>query len=464
MTTRTVDGRSVEAFAASIGGGGLRPGDVDFDAARQVWNAMIDRVPAIIARCIDAADVIRAVNFAREQDLLVSVRGGGHSAAGTAVCEGGLMIDLSPMKSVYVDPVKKIARAEPGVTWGEFDHATQAYNLATTGGVISTTGIAGLTLGGGIGWLMRSHGLSCDNLRSVEIVTADGQRRVAKHDENADLFWAIRGGGGNFGAVTAFEYQLHEIPQMILGGALVWPRQLVRDVVRIYRDFTSTAPDNASAYLGLGTAPDGEPGVVFLGMCHGPLEQGEALFKPFRDCGPLLADTLAPISYVDFQQSMDAMMPAGNRVYWKSAVLEHLDDALFEVLIEGTEHIPSPLSAAVIEFYGGAASRVPVHETAFPHRKALYSINPVSIWTDAADDERNVSWSRDLWDATRQFSPGGVYVNFLGVGDQSEDRVRAAYGPNYQRLSSIKASYDPSNLFRHNQNIKPARILDSSPG
>jgi hypothetical protein len=243
---------------------------------------------------------------------------------------------------------------------------------------------------------------------------------------------------------------------MILGGALVWPRRLVRDVVRVYRDFTSTAPDNASAYLGLGTTPDGEPGVVLVGMCHAPLEQGEALFKPFRDCGPLLADTLAPISYVDFQQSMDAMMPAGNRVYWKSAVLEQLDDRLFDVLIEGAEHIPSPLSAAVIEFYGGAASRVSAHETAFPHRKALYSINPVSIWTDPAEDDRNVAWSRDLWDATRGFSPGGVYVNFLGVGDQSEERVRAAYGPNYERLSSIKATYDPNNLFRHNQNIRPA--------
>jgi hypothetical protein len=372
------------------------------------------------------------------------------------VCEGGLMLDLSPMKGLRVDPVARTARAEPCLTWAEFDRETQAFGLATTGGVVSTTGISGLTLGGGIGWLSRTHGLSCDNLLSVDIVTADGQLRTASADEHADLFWAVRGGGGNFGVVTSFEFRLHQVGPMVLGGLLVWPRPLARDVLRLYREFTQTAPEHASAYAGLGTSPDGVPIVVLIAFCHGPIADGEALFRPLRAFGPPVADMIQPMAYVAAQQMLDGLNPPGRRVYWKSAILDRLDDDVLDTIVDRAATCPSPLSAALIEFYGGATNRVAVEATAYPLRTATYALNAISMWTDPAEDEPNVQWSRGMWDAMRPFSPGSVYVNFLGLGDDTDDRVRAAYGPNYNRLAEIKATYDPTNLFRHNQNIKPA--------
>jgi FAD/FMN-containing dehydrogenase len=341
------------------------------------------------------------------------------------------------------------------VTWADFDAETQAFGLATTGGVVSTTGISGLTLGGGIGWLGRTHGLSCDNLLSVDIVTANGQLRTASADENQDLFWAIRGGGGNFGVVTSFEYQLHEVGPTVFAGLLVWPRMMARDVLHAYRDFTQGVPENASAYAGLGTSPDGVPIVVLIGFHHGPTEHGEALFAPLRRLGPPVADMLQPMPYTAAQKMLDALNPPGNRVYWKSSILRNVDDDVLEAIVEQGASIASPLSAALIEFYGGAINRVGTQDTAYPLRDAVYALNAISAWTDPAQDAANVAWARGMWDAVQPYSPGSVYVNFLGVGDEGEDRVKAAYGPNYARLSQIKAAYDPGNLFRLNHNIKP---------
>ena len=451
-----VDEPEVQSFLANVRGRALRPGEERFDAARKVWNGMIDRRPALIVQCAGAADVINAVTFAREHNLPLAVRGGGHSAAGNGVCDGGLVIDLSPMKGIRVDAAHRTARAEPGLTWAEFDRETQAFGLATTGGVVSTTGIAGLTLGGGIGWLMRTHGLTCDNLLSVDLVTADGRLRTASAEEHADLFWAVRGGGGNFGVATSFEYQLHPVGPTILGGLLIWPRPLARDVLRLYRDFTQTAPESAGAYAALGTSPDGVPIVVVVPFYHGPIAEGEKLLQPLRTFGPPVADLVQPMPYTAFQQILDPLNPPGNRVYWKSAMLQPLHDDAIETILEHAEGSPSPLSAAIIEFYGGAANRVGVQDTAYPHRDATYALNAVAAWTDSAQDEPNIRWSRRLWEAMRPFSPGSVYVNFLGL-DEGEDRVKAAYGPNYDRLAEIKTRYDPSNLFRFNQNIEPAR-------
>jgi hypothetical protein len=446
----------VEAVPLRVRGRVLRAGDDEFETARHIWNGMIDRRPGIIVRAAGAADVVAAVNYAREQDLLLAIRGGGHSAAGSSVCDGGVMLDLSLMKGIRVDPARRTARAEPGVTWAEFDAEAQAFGLATTGGVVSTTGIAGLTLGGGIGWLGRSYGLSCDNLLSVDIVTADGQLRTASADENADLFWAVRGGGGNFGVVTSFEYRLHPVGPTVLAGLLVWPRAMAGDVLRAYREFTQGAPENASAYAGLGTSPDGVPIVVVIGFHHGPTGEGEALFAPLRRLGPPVADMLQPMPYTAAQQMLDALNPPGNRVYWKSSILRNIDDDVLEAIIAGSAAIPSPLSVALIEFYGGATNRVGTQDTAYPLRDATYALNVISAWTDPAEDTSNIAWTRGMWGAVQPFSPGSVYVNFLGVGDQGEERVKAAYGPNYARLTRIKATYDPTNLFRLNHNITPA--------
>jgi hypothetical protein len=332
--------QSLETFANSVRGAVLRPADQGYESARRIWNAMIDRSPAVIVRCADPADVVAAVNFARDQQQVVAVHSGGHSAAGSSVCDGGFMIDLSPMKGIRVDPARATVRAEAGLTGAEFDAETQAFGLATTSGVVSTTGIAGLTLGGGIGWLGRTYGLSCDNLLSVDIVTADGQLRTASADENADLFWAVRGGGGNFGVVTSFEYRLHRVGPTVLAGLLVWPRPMALDVLRAFRAFTEGAPENASAYAGLGTSPDGVPIVVGILFHHGPTEEGEALFQPLRSFGPPVADMVQPMPYTSAQQMLDALNPPGNRVYWKSAILRGIDDDLLEAIIAGAATCP----------------------------------------------------------------------------------------------------------------------------
>ncbi len=446
----------VGALPLRVRGPVLRADDDEFEAARHIWNGMIDRRPDIILRAAGPADVVEAVKFARAENVPLAIRGGGHSASGSSVSDGGLTLDLSLMKGVRVDPARHTVRAEAGLTWSELDAETQAFGLATTGGVVSTTGIAGLTLGGGIGWLGRTHGLSCDNLLSVDIVTADGELRTASADENADLFWAVRGGGGNFGVVTSFDYQLHQVGPSVLAGLLVWPRSMAPEVLRAYREFTRNAPENASAYAGLGTSPDGDPIVVVIGFHHGPTEEGNVLFAPLRRLGPPLADMMQPMAYTAAQKMLDALNPPGNRIYWKSSILRDLEDEVLDTIVDQSQSIPSPLTVALIEFYGGAINRVGTQDTAYPLREATYSLNAVSSWTDPSYDAQNVTWARTIWDAVQPFSPGSVYVNFLGVGDQGDERVRAAYGPNYARLATLKAAHDPTNLFRLNHNIKPA--------
>jgi FAD/FMN-containing dehydrogenase len=445
----------VAAFAQRVRGPVLRASDDGFHTARQIWNAMIDRQPSLIVRCAGAADVIATVNFARDEQLPLAVRGGGHSAAGTSVCDHGLMLDLSLMKGIRVDPARRTVRAQAGMTWGEFDRETQAFGLATTGGVVSTTGIAGLTLGGGIGWLGRTYGLSCDNLLSADVVTADGQLLTTSAEEHPDLFWAIRGGGGNFGVVTSFEYRLHPVGPMVLAGLLAWPRSMAAEVLRTFRAFCESAPESVGIYAGLATSPDGLPIVVAICFHHGPTAEGEAAFASLRQFGPPVLDVLQPMPYTAAQQMLDPLNPPGRRVYWKSAVLRNLDDDVLEAVIDGASSCPSPFSATLIEFYGGAINRVGVQDTAYPLRDSSYALNAIAYWTDPADDAPNVNWSRAVWEAMQPYSPGSVYVNFIGL-DEGEERVRAAYGPNYTRLAQVKARYDPANLFHLNHNIRPA--------
>jgi FAD/FMN-containing dehydrogenase len=456
MADPTLGEETIAAFKATLRGTLLRAGDAGYDEARTLWNAMIDKHPALIVRCAGVADVISAVNFARTHDLLVAVRGGGHNVAGNAVCDGGLMIDLSPMKSVRVDPVQRTARAEGGTTWDEFDHETQAFGLATTGGVIPTTGIAGLTLGGGIGWLMGKHGLSCDNLLSVDIVTADGQLRHASASDNADLFWGVRGGGGNFGVVTSFEYQLHTVGQ-ILGGMVIHPLEKAPEVLRFFRDFTRTAPDALIAVASLLTAPDGAPVVALIACYNGPQAEGEKVLQPLRTFGPPLVDQIGPMAYTALQHMLVEGFPPGQQNYWKSNFLRDLSDDAIAVIVDGFKRAPAPTSAVAIEYIGGAVSRVRDDATAFNHRHSPYNLLIIGIWPNAADNAANIRWVREFWDAAQPFSSGGVYVNYLGqTADEGAERIKEAYGvAKYERLLALKKQYDPTNLFRLNQNINP---------
>jgi FAD/FMN-containing dehydrogenase len=453
-TKRLVDATVVDGLRSRMRGPVLTATDGGYDAARRIWNAMIDRRPALIARCAGPADVLEAVRFAATQEVVASVRGGGHNVAGTAVCDGGLMIDLSSMKGIRVDPGTRTAWAQPGLLWQEFDHETQAFGLATTGGVVGETGIAGLTLGGGVGWLVRKHGLACDNLLAADVVTADGQSRRATPDDNGDLFWALRGGGGNFGVVTAFQYRLHPL-STILGGLVVHPRSAARDVIRFHRDFVTSAPEELTSYAALLTAPDGRP-VVAMASCYcGDLREGERVLKPLREFGAPLIDDMKAIPYAAMQGLFGPAFPWGNRNYWKSSFLRALPDAAVDAVVEHANRGTSPLSAVALEYYGGAASRVPTGATAFPHREAAYNFLVLGQWREAAEDHVHIGWARDCWEAVRPWSSGAVYLNALG-GDEGTKAVREAYGANYARLAALKAQLDPKNLFRLNQNIAPA--------
>jgi FAD/FMN-containing dehydrogenase len=446
----------VEQFRTGLRGGYLLQGDDGYDAARSIYNAMIDHRPAIIARCAGVADVIDAVNFARSNDLLVSVRGGGHNVSGNAACDGGLMIDLSPMKGIRVHPESKTARAEPGVTWGEFDHETQAFGLATTGGLVSTTGIAGLTLGGGLGWLMSNYGLACDNLISVDVVTADGRMLTASDSRNKDLFWGLRGGGGNFGIATSFEFQLHAVGPM-LGGVLIHPLDKAAEIIRFYDDFTRTSPDELGTFLAFVTSPEGERVMAIFVCYNGAIDKGERILKPLREFGLPLVDTIGPMPYVQVQRMMDGAFPAGRQNYWKSNFLKALEPKAIDIIVHHVATAPSPYSAVAIEQFSGAVNRVGMDDTAFNHRNARYNLLIVGVWLDPAARTDNVKWVRDLWDAMEPYSSGGVYVNYLGQEvDEGAERVKSAYGPEkHARLAALKQKYDPTNLFRLNQNIKP---------
>ncbi|HEX9035850.1 MAG TPA: FAD-binding oxidoreductase [Ktedonobacterales bacterium] len=470
MSMRTTTGGSSPWLAdglrdlkARLRGHLLQPGDDGYEAARQVWNAMIDRRPAAIARCEGVGDVLDALAFARAHGLLVAVRGGGHNVAGNAVVDGGLVIDLSPMKSVRVDPVRQIARAEPGLTWGEFDRETQALGLAVTGGIQSTTGIAGFTLGGGFGYLARKRGLTCDNLLSADVVTADGRLLTASAHEHPDLFWGIRGGGGNFGIVTSFELQLAPLGP-ILGGMLLYPLARAGAVLRFYREYAKTAPDELFTIADFTIAPAAAhiperlrgQRVLMLIVCYaGELEEGARVLQPLRAFGPPDADLLKARSYREMQQLLDAANPAGRLNYWKSEFVTGYSDAAIETLVAFSARAPSPYSKTLCAQMQGAIARVDGHASAYSHRQAPFLININAMWTDPAESEAQIAWARDFWAAMQPFSAGGVYVNFLS--NEGEERVKAAYGEvAYARLAAVKRAYDPDNVFRVNQNIAPA--------
>lgn len=457
------DRSGVASFAAGIRGEVLRPGDEAYDEARRLWNGMIDRRPALIARCTGTADVIACVNFARAEGLPLAVRGGGHNVAGSAVCDDGLVIDFSGMKRIEVDPERRSARAEPGLLWGDFDSATQAFGLATTGGIVTHTGIAGLTLGGGIGWLMRRHGLTCDNLAAADVVTADGGSCRASERENTDLLWGLRGGGGNFGIVTGFEYRLHPVGPQVLAGVVLHAAERAPEVLRIYRDYIATAPDDLTTIVNLRKAPPapylpsdlhGRP-VVVIAVCYaGSLDDGERVLAPLRRFGEPLIDLIRATPYTSHQGMFDASVPHGLHYYWKADYLGPLDDAKIDALIGHAWQAPSPMSYTILFHLGGAIRRIDGSATAFEDRNAEHALNINAVWSDPQTTEGHVAWARTFWEAMHPLSTGGVYVNFLGA--EGQERVRAAYGPDkYLRLMALKRKYDPTNLFRLNQNIPP---------
>jgi len=444
---------TVEKFKTSLRGELIQPTDERYDEARKVWNGMFDRRPALIARCAGTADVVSAVNFSRDNRLLVAVRGGGHSFPGHSVCNGGLVIDLSRMKGIRVDPAALTARAQPGVRWIEFDHETQALGLATTGGTVSDTGIAGLSLGGGLGWLSSKHGLTVDNLISADVVLADGRFLTASAAENQDLFWGLRGGSGNFGVVTSFEYKLHSVGPTILGGMVAYPLGRTKEVLRFYREFSKAAPDELTIYAAFVNPPGGET-VAALFCCYcGPLDKGEEVIRPLRSFGPPIEDLLDPMPYLTQQRIFDDGFPAGSYYYTKAGSLRDLTDEAIEVFAEYVATKPSPLSGVLVQTVCGAASRVAPDATAFPHRKFPYAPVIVSQWLGTADSEKNIAWARDFWQALNSFA-GGAYVNDLS--DIDGERMRVAYGANYERLAALKKKYDPDNFFCLNPNIKPA--------
>jgi FAD/FMN-containing dehydrogenase len=452
----TVAQTSIDELAARFSGVLLRPGDPGYDEARRIHNGMIQRRPALIARCLGTVDVADAVNFARLQGLEIAVRGGGHNVAGKAVCDGGLMLDLALMKGIHVDHARRTVRAQGGVTWREFNRETQSHGLAATGGVISTTGIAGLTLGGGLGWLMGKFGLAVDNLLSAEVVLASGDVVRASQDENTDLFWGLRGGGGNFGVVPWFEYRLHPVGP-VTSGLVAHPFASARAVLRFFREVTSSLPDEVTAFGGLLHAPDGSGtrlGVIVT--CHcGSVAEGESALRSIKKFGSPIMDTIGPASYEATNMMLDAGFPRGALNYWKSSFLAELTDAAIDTLVTRFSACPSPMSGLVLEHVHGATTRVGQSETAFPHRREGYNLLIVSEWLDSAHTAPNVAWARETYDAMQPHFARGRYVNYLGE-DEGEDPVQAAYGPNYQRLRALKAKYDPANLFHLNQNIRPA--------
>jgi FAD/FMN-containing dehydrogenase len=442
----------------------IRPSDVGYDEARTIWNAMIDKYPALIARCRNSDDVVRAVNFARDNNLLLSVRGSGHNVAGNAVSDGGLMIDLSLMKDIRVDPESGAASAQPGVVFGEMDQATQPYGLAAPGGIVSETGIAGLTLGGGFGWLTRKYGFTSDNLISAEIVTADGELLTASATENSDLFWGIRGGGGNFGIVTSFEYQLQPVGPEVLAGPVIYPLDAAGDVLRFFRDFTASTPEELGALAVFRLAPPapfipeelhGKPVLAIIVCYVGDIEEAERVVQPLRDFGAPIFDGITPKPFVAHNSSLDAGQPVGKHYYWKSEYVTEIADDAIETLVAFAANMTSPYSRLAVFQLGGAIKRYDEQAMAVSHRNAEYIIAINTGWADPQDTERQIEWTRDVWTAIRPFSSGGVYVNFLSA-DDGEDRVRAAYGAaKFERLVQLKTKYDPQNLFQMNKNIKP---------
>ncbi len=468
MTTSTgaeivLQEAAIQNLKTTLRGTLLQRGDPGYDEARSVWNGMIDKHPALIIRCAGAADVIAAVNFARSNHLLVAVHGGGHNVNGNATCDGGLVIDLSQMKEVQVDAQARIVRAQAGATWGDLDRETQAFGLAVPGGVVSTTGIAGLTLGGGLGWLRRKHGASCDNLLSVDIVTANGQLLKASETENADLFWGVRGGGGNFGVVTTFEYRLHPVGPEIMFCGTFYPAALTQDALRFYRAYVKTAPDELSSFAISGTIPaydvfpehiHGAPFMLFAACYAGPIEEGARIVQPLRAFSSPLIDLSGPMPYLTLQTFFDEDYPYGTlQYYWKSLYLRELSDAAIREIEGIAAECPSPHSTLDIWQLGGAFSRVGAEESAFGRRDAPFLLGIEANWDDPRESQQNIVWTRQAYERMLPFSTGSSYLN---LNILSEDAVQAAHSGNYDRLVALKNKYDPTNLFRLNQNIKPA--------
>jgi FAD/FMN-containing dehydrogenase len=449
-------------FRAALGGQALLPGDIGFDQARTVWNATVDKRPGLVVRCAGPSDVVQAVRFARQHDLLLAVRAGGHNIAGKAVADGALLIDLSQMRSIRVDRAARVAWVEPGATLADFDRETQAFGLTTPVGINSTTGIAGLTLGGGFGWTSRKFGMSIDNLVCVDVVTADGQMHRASEKENADLFWALRGGGGNFGIVTGFEFRLHALGPQVLSGLLIHPFADAPKLLRDYRSFVAQAPDELTAWVVLRKAPPlpflpkewhGKE-VMIIAVCFlGDPGVGERALAPLRTLGRPIADVIGPHPFVGWQQAFDPLLTAGARNYWKSHDFRELSDGLFAQLVEFAGRLPTAECEIFIANVGGAMARVPVEATAFAGRDANFVMNVHTRWQEARDDARCIGWAREFYNATRPYASSTAYVNFLP--DEDGERLSSTYGGNYAKLREIKAKYDPDNAFRVNQNIKP---------
>jgi FAD/FMN-containing dehydrogenase len=450
MAAVTVPDEMARAFNGALVG----PGDAGYDDVRAVHNGLVDKRPGLIARCHTVADVRDAVNFGRERGLEISVRGGGHNVAGRAVTDGGLMIDLSLMRGVDVDPRRRRARAQGGVTWNEYNRATGVYGQATTGGVVSTTGVAGLTLGGGLGWLMGQHGLAIDNVTQIEVVTADGEARLVDADSDPDLFWALRGGGGNFGVAASFEFETHPL-DIVLGGLVAHPLAAAGDVIDMFRQFTKDLPDEATVFCGLVHAPDGSgTKLCALPLCHsGELGQAEADLAPLRQFGPPLLDLVEPMPYPVVNTMLDDGFPKGALNYWKSAFFTELSDAAVQTMVDAFDAAPSIMTGMVIEHFHGAVCRVDPTATAYPFREPGYNLVLAGQWSDPADTEANVAWVRDTFAALEPYTAPRVYVNYLA--DDEGARVADAYGPNLDRLVEIKRRVDPDNLFRLNHNIDP---------
>ncbi len=458
----TIPNEHMEALRQSLRGKVVAPTDAGYDQARTIWNAMIDRRPAVIVQCAGAADVVCAVRFAREHGLPIAVRGGGHNIAGSAICNDGLVIDFSAMRSVQIDTRTRRAYVEPGATLGDFDHEAQACALATPLGINSTTGVAGLTLGGGFGWLTRRYGMTVDNLVSADVVRADGERVHASKDENPDLFWALRGGGGNFGVVTLFEFQLHPVGPQVLTGLFVYPAAEAKAVLMQYRTFVETMPEDLSVWLVLRKAPPlpflptdvhGTDVLVLPAFYGGDPATGQALLAPLRGFGKLHGEFLGMQPYTSWQKAFDALLGPGARNYWKSHNFTDLPDGAIDKMIEYAGKLPSPLSDIFVGLVGGHAARVAPDATAYHHREARFVMNVHARWERPDEDQACIAWAREFFRATEPFATGGVYVNFLT--DDEVGRISAAYGANYERLAQIKHAYDPDNVFHVNQNIAP---------
>ena len=444
----------LEAFSGEL----LRPGESGYEEGRHAFNGLVDKRPAVIARCLGEADIADAIAFAREAGLEISVRGGGHSVAGRCLTDGGLMIDLSLMKGVHVDPESHTARVQPGVSWAQLNRETQLHGLAVTGGVISTTGIAGLTLGGGLGWLMPKYGLATDNLLSARVVTADGRTLTASEQENADLFWGLRGAGANLGVVSSFEYRLHEVGPTVIGGLVAHPFDAAADVLRFYRDWSAGASDDLMTFAGVGHAPDGSGTKLALVVaCHiGSPEQAEEDLLPLREFGSPVMVELGPLPYTALNSLLDGGYPTGSLNYWKSGFLNGLTDEAIDELLARFALCPSPMTAALLEHFHGEVTRVPVDATAVPHREPGYNFAITSVWNDPAATGENVAWTKETFAAMQPYLEGRRYLNYFSEDDVGDDPVRAAYGPNYERLVELKAKYDPANLFHLNANVPPS--------